>query len=605
MAQYTIRPLLKLHKDPARDYVKLGDLTQLMARIKNVQQQQINQGVSVSAATQEYLKILTELAKNLTPKQKLPKSALAARVDDYIRQNKLHYVAVQHAALHPNTFHYPSEPYNYYDIALYNANSNPQRSGHHKQDGLSAVCYARFEQRAEQVLIGNLQIDDRDPERYPWQDAHHEQIMRQRKNLYLNLVQESILTALAHGQTEIMFHRGTAALMAQDQGPKDMCQNVVMTPENYAYYQNLYQTMVKRFQDCRVGDTTLFAGQHHTSGIIIEKTADYYRAHHGCLDDGETFYDLVNARIWGTGQAIDKKLERPMTQITAGLINRDPSLILRSIEELFQAMEARPRAANHAQKLKYLTGLVKRVPAPGLDCPVRLRNVVDKFLIKFNYHEKFLAQNPEIVMVRLTPAASKTHGGSPVRFYNSTDKTKLETFHVKQLLAPKKDKTYIITQGNLTAPLRQLSPHQAGNEGIFGFHEKTLPELFAQLGLGYETVPISAHAETGDETAQAWLITTGLEELQATPRPSFASGPELKVDCETLPRLQAAAQKFGLSPAQLEITNDWLCEAAENYLGKYDPGTDAVTLSTASLSLVAHEGFHRLVACGLVPPPGI
>ena len=77
--EFTIRPLRLLFKDKSRDYVKRGDLVQILQKVQNTQHRQLQQGIPVPAATREYIKILEEMIRPLTPKTKLLKTELARR----------------------------------------------------------------------------------------------------------------------------------------------------------------------------------------------------------------------------------------------------------------------------------------------------------------------------------------------------------------------------------------------------------------------------------------------------------------------------------------------------------------------------------------------
>ena len=276
--------------------------------------------------------------------------------------------------------------------------------------------------------------------------------------------------------------------------------------------------------------------------------------------------------------------------------------MLRAVENLFQTLIPNYSPEPSPAKLKYLTRAMANLAPEGLQSTVIYYEVLDKFLIKFNYHREYLAQHPEVKKVRLSPELARQYNKSCYRFYGPGDAERIKTFTPEQFIEPQKGKTYIIAPNELEAPLVKKAKARRGAEGIFTFHEKTLPEIFGQLGLTYKPVLIRASYDGRRKSATAWLITAGLKELQATPRPSFATGPELKVDSENLPRLQTALEKFGLAPTRVKVVNDWICGAGAPRLGKYDPGRDAITLSSPSLSLAAHEGLHRLVAQGLVPP---
>ena len=96
------------------------------------------------------------------------------------------------------------------------------RKAHHYDNHIGSVYYARFEETAQHVLIGNLQLDDC-TEKTNWSHPDRQKIMLQRKNLYLSMVQESIKHALKSDHKEILFQTGDAALTAQfEQGNSDL-----------------------------------------------------------------------------------------------------------------------------------------------------------------------------------------------------------------------------------------------------------------------------------------------------------------------------------------------------------------------------------------------
>ena len=104
-----------------------------------------------------------------------------------------------------------------------------------------------------------------DPD-HPWSSARHEQILRQPKNLYLNIVQSAILTALARGHRQIMFQGGAAALLAQQAEHAPKFHKVTMTAKNYAYYQKKQAAGRAAFAAARVGDATIFGDRERGGG---------------------------------------------------------------------------------------------------------------------------------------------------------------------------------------------------------------------------------------------------------------------------------------------------------------------------------------------------
>ena len=420
------------------------------------------------------------------------------------------------------------------------------------------------------------------------------------------MVQAAIVTALEQGRTKIMFQGGAAAQVAQRRDAPELCTRVRMTGKYYQQYTQLYQALRKKFDEAGVGDSAIVDHFRQGGGVIIEKTPTTYQAHHNFFTpDGKTFFNLLedHFNIYNfNGWSKHEKFETSEARVRSSFYADDMAATLKHIEQMFQAIDPDYIPDRPAEKLKYLRELVAPLDRHKIEYMANYSRLLDKFFIKFDYHKLYLQKNPNIRAVKLTPQLAQKYHKSALRFYDINDKEGIKTFRVKDLVEPQRGKTYVIPTAELGRPIIKNTGREFGAEGLFTFHEKTLPEIFTKLGLGYKAVKISTKVAAGKKTATAWLLTTGLDELQRTPRPSFATGPELKTDTATLPQLQAAAQKFGLAPHRLKITNDWLCAAGMNRLGQYDPATDHVTLSSPSLSLVAHEGLHRLVARGLVPP---
>ena len=102
--------------------------------------------------------------------------------------------------------------------------------------------------------------------------------------------------------------------------------------------------------------------------------------------------------------------------------------------------------------------------------------------------------------------------------------------------------------------------------------------------------------------AHAWKIIDGIENFRKTPLTVFSTRAKLKMDCESLPRLQAAMEKFGGTAQQLKIANDFLvARLGPVRTGAFDPTTGEIKLANRSLAVLAHEGLHKLKARGVIP----
>ena len=95
-----------------------------------------------------------------------------------------------------------------------------------------------------------------------------------------------------------MFQGGQAALIAQYRETEEAYNNILMTGANLRYYSELREQMLEKFAEAQVGDTTIIPDLDHGTGIIIEKTPEYYRAHyHPYTSDGRTFYEVVDDKF--------------------------------------------------------------------------------------------------------------------------------------------------------------------------------------------------------------------------------------------------------------------------------------------------------------------
>ena len=378
-----------------------------------------------------------------------------------------------------------------------------------------------------------------------------------------------------------------------------------MRGKTHEQYYKLYEETCRAFEAVAVGENSVVRHKHLGLGIVIEKQPDFYRSYHEYSEsDGSTLKDLIGHYYHsGAGQAQKDEYYAFSNHMHWDVDERRPAALLDNLNGIFKLIDPCYKETARKEKLKYLTAALKTMNPQKLRIEGRQpdRELIDKFLIKFNYHKIFLKRFPEIKTIELPSSMREKYHCSPLRFYDPSDEDSIVTFHKKEILRPERGKQYVMHERYLNEPLVKEARGTGAMEIIYYFYEKILPEIFTRLGLKFKRVKITRNDYGHPLTSTAWLIIDGLDKLQQEPFASFAHGASLKADCEILPHLTAALKKFGLPPEKLTITNDWLAAAADNCLGSYNAARDEVTLSTPSLSLAAHEGLHRLIKKGLVP----
>ena len=114
--------------------------------------------------------VINHVARQFQEKTKLTLGRLAQIVDRYMRQQSYSYEEEVHKPRYTKNAFYKDEQkagqVRSYDVAFYNHLASSNRPAHHwhPQKKFPSVYYMRCEESAEQLLIGNLQIDDTMPE---------------------------------------------------------------------------------------------------------------------------------------------------------------------------------------------------------------------------------------------------------------------------------------------------------------------------------------------------------------------------------------------------------------------------------------------------------
>ena len=607
MSFITIKPLLKLlAASEQRSHLTVGDLNQLENKVTNILKMKAEnpEQAHSSFVEQRYLKIINLVREKFTGRDKFSRAELIAETDRVLRENNFYnYSRVMPPAVEERVFYDSEKPpvadYKSYDLAFYNPQSgsieeaNPQAGTHHRdpETHKPSLYYVRCEKLNETMIIGNLQVDT--PHVDKWADPLLGKIMTRRPNVYLSMIQQTLAHARAVGCTKIIFQAEDAMEYAQWRDAYD--KEVLITPDNIAQYERQYQRACERFAAARVGDFPIH--DDRDTALICAKTPTQYTSvyiNNSYINCSMAYTLAALARFCIIN---DCTIDKEMAAANLCLQNQQPAQLLEHIDRMFATAFINTESTGPAPpKIQYLKKLCAAQKMYSDNGRVNLAKNINQFLTKFNYPEAFIAQYPQF-----TKITNPRPTGADNAFYlvDTQTKNNLEVFKLADLEKPVVGKIHKVSKHRAHDFLYRDSTYYTRQlDKIAGWYRRDLPKILTGLNLGVKRVPLT----NGTVNAHGWEITSGLERFDQTPLAVFAHHAELKLDCETLPRLTTAAQKFGLTPAQMEVINARLATPAGMGVGRYDPAADKITLSNHSLAILAHECLHRLHHRGLIAP---
>ena len=135
---------------------------------------------------------------------------------------------------------------------------------------------------------------------------------------------------------------------------------------------------------------------------------------------------------------------------------------------------------------------------------------------------------------------------------------------------------------------------------IHNWYEKRSRKFLKSWGWAMKEVVIETKRDAKTISTHAWKITSGIDNFKQAPLISFASHDEFKDDVESLEKLEIAASKFGLNSHKLNIVNDWIIDEGTKHSAYYDKTGHEISLSSPSLSLLAHEAAHFFIDNNLI-----
>ena len=519
---HTIKPLADALGQTDKPYWKFGDLAQIEAKIGNQRQKKLADPQQKHSVVVEdnYLKILSHLKEKFANQSRISTAELIALTDQFIQENDFLYIPQQKHLAHRNVFYDKAE--RAYDVAFFNRSAKQFIECHHKHRGLSSVFYARFEEKDDHVLIGNLQIDDRH-ENNSWTQKDVRAILLMRKNIYRAMLQESLKFALAGKKSRIFFQTGDSGQHAQRINLSYRVKKIKINNQNYAKYRALYEKTLEKFDALQQGDFALnFNYSKGRFGIVIEKSPERYKSVFGCYADSYSSllsavhiyyeqtleHDLLPPHRWPRPE-LGKIVAAHESKMLNKYFRHQPLGVLNEINKIFTIIDPNYKENNRKEKLAYLRKHVCGSAHAGV-----AHGVIDHFLIKFGYHEIFLKQLPFMRMVKVSERVRDIHSTGMAFYDTRYEKHNTETFDRASIIIPEIGKSYII---NANFPGQELIPADFFEKSLYNFYDKELPKLFAQEGLKFKKTFI--HTKIAGEIVRstAWEIKTGIKKFKERP----------------------------------------------------------------------------------------
>ena len=502
--------------------MKFGDIEQLETKIVNQRKRKLADPKQKHSVVVEdnYLKIISHLKDSFKNQSRISAAEILTLTDQFIRGNNFSYFARKNPIALNNLFY--DEADRAYDVAFFNRAASNFIECRHKYQGLSSVFYARFEEKEDHVLIGNLQIDDRHKNNASAQNDFRT-VLLMRKNIYRAMIQESIKFALAGKKLRILFQTGDSEQHTQKDNLSYRLKKVKINNQNYAKYCAMHEKLLKKFDALQLGDSGLnFNYGRLSHGVIIEKSPDSYTSVFNCYPSGTN--SLLSAVHEYYNQALerryyldeDERIQDLYVKIRAhnqtmfeSYYRNNPTDVLNEINKIFTVIEHNYRENNRKEKLTYL-----REHISASHSHETIRGVIDKFLIKFRYHEIFLNRLPFMCMIKSSEVTKKNCFSGNIFFDSRYEPLITETFDKSKIIVPQIGKTLLV---NENFPGQELIEADFFEKTLYNFYDKELPKLFTQAGLKFKKTIIRTKIDGKIVKSTAWEIKTGLEKFKERP----------------------------------------------------------------------------------------
>ena len=530
MNNYTIRPVARLLENIPRPMVTTGELVQIEEKIVK----DCSKKSTKTPLTNDefYLEIINDVKKHLPRKGKILKSRFIWLVDYALRARGFNFTGANHIPAHDNYFYPLQSVKRIYDRAFYHklAASTTCKT-HHEDNGLQSLFYFRVEERPSHTLIGNLQIDE-NPKRH-WQASPVTPVLRQSKNLYLNMLQEAIKTARSRGADKIVFQAGSAAVYAQ-WNKRCIFKDYKNSAATKQKAKELAEIRNSQFNRIKPGYYAAAAGRPIPDLIASDARqagcetknwdAFVYEKNGGELSYCSFFHDKFSQHYFyhfvheicqrASGSGLDQEIiDVLLRRLDQASDAQDADRVLGTIEALFSILVPGHTASLTKEKIKAIKACWRAEP-PKLTGPLGYGELIftalDDFFLKFGYHDAFLKTYPSILSPTLPPDINSKYNLVGRIFCSpGTQGTLVRRALSKDDTATSKD--YWLRVSDCRRDNWRTAEERVMN--IFFWYEKILPKLLGQLKLKFKKVRLNAAGLPENLTAAGWLLTDEPEKL--------------------------------------------------------------------------------------------
>ena len=209
-------------------------------------------------------------------------------------------------------------------------------------------------------------------------------------------------------------------------------------------------------------------------GVILENNGEYHKCYHDMLNfEGTSLADIIMLFVNENYPAAQKEIHYDTSKkILANIKNGEFEQLLDNYNNLFKMFAKDYKEEARPAKLKYLKDEFKKLPVNNKYIKEHRLCLLDRFLIKFNYHKIFLAKHPNIKTIKLNSELATKCKKSSLRFYDANNKENIIDFYKNQIIKPVHGKTYVLDSSAMGTPLVKFKYNQTDSEKLFNFYEK-------------------------------------------------------------------------------------------------------------------------------------
>ena len=425
-------------------------------------------------------------------------------IDSGLLAGEYSYYSEKRPPAYKNTF-WPEETARAYDLAFFHPESSRARlfDFHHrsKKEDIS-VFFGRLEFSADgrQLLLGNLQIDDREPT--GWSDPAKAQLLLRRPTTERTMLTSLLRHAYKRAPAELLLQAGDAVWAAQFNSTG--VRRVLITPKNYSAYAEKHAQRVADFGKLSPGDIIGYPGQQPM--FVYARTPTEVKFYH---DEWYSTRNLYERCFCGLFVKHPEQYALEQKMFTA-LQDRAVPRLQAAIHEFWKLSVAGVSLPeDSAAEQKFLSGFLAEIKTVH---SVMLARLMNQYIMKFDLRHAILAAYPHIKAYPVNQGFIYLDTRQAKRFHAQTGAV---------LKPPVLGQYYNDFSASELSEFPELFYNLDHRFRVFSWYEYDLPRWLTRLGLQYTRVPITTRRRGTAVTAHAWKITAGLPELAAAPLPVF------------------------------------------------------------------------------------